>query len=181
MSLVHERQHPLPLPPPPLNPPSMDVATLVGKESNGLSYPTPSSASTTVRPSLSLPPQNMSEPSPTSTMVNGRIYRYVNWNGIRRKASDESYSLDIVQQPVRARMCGFGDKVSRDDRSGKISDVGTEGLECMQTATADTRRCAGQTAYHTTALYQTCGEGRQHQQGTGHKVSGFSFNASGFD
>ncbi|CAF9935289.1 hypothetical protein IMSHALPRED_010174 [Imshaugia aleurites] len=74
----------------------MDVASLVGKDSNGLSYPTPSSASTTARPSLNLPPQDTSEPAPTSTMVNGRIY-----------------SLDIVQQPVRARMCGFGDKDRR--------------------------------------------------------------------
>ncbi|KAM0802508.1 velvet factor-domain-containing protein [Usnea florida] len=95
MSIVHERQHPLP--PPPLNPPSsMDLATLVSKETNGLSYPTPSSASTAVRPSLSLPAQIMSEPTPTTTMVNGRIY-----------------SLDIVQQPIRARMCGFGDKDRR--------------------------------------------------------------------
>ena len=55
----------------------MDVATLVSKETNGLSYPTPSSASTAVRPTLSLPAQIMSEPTPTTTMVNGRIYRYV--------------------------------------------------------------------------------------------------------
>lgn len=156
MSLVHERQHPLH--PTPLNPPpSMDVATLVSKESNGLSYPAPSSASTAGRPTLSLPPQNMSEPSPTSTMVNGRIYRYVRWDRIGRKAPDESYSLDIVQQPVRARMCGFGDKVSRGNWSSKISNVGTEGLKCVKTAIAETRRCAGQTAYHTTAMYQTCG------------------------
>ncbi|CAD6590762.1 MAG: hypothetical protein ASARMPRED_004993 [Alectoria sarmentosa] len=38
-------------------------------------------------------------------MVNGRIY-----------------SLDIVQQPVRARMCGFGDKVSRGNWSSKVSN-----------------------------------------------------------
>lgn len=39
--------------------------------------------------------------------------------------SDHSYSLDIVQQPVRARMCGFGDKVSPADwcRATTFSDA----------------------------------------------------------
>lgn len=131
----------------------MDVAALVSNETNGLSYPTPLSASTTVRPSLSIPPQNMSDPSPTSTMVNGRIYRYVGWHCIRAQTSNQSCSLDIVQQPVRARMCGFGDKVSRGNWSSKVSNVGTEDLRYIKTAIAETRRCAGQTAHHTTALY----------------------------
>ncbi|KAI9891771.1 MAG: hypothetical protein M1814_002335 [Vezdaea aestivalis] len=43
-----------------------------------------------------LPPQSPKAPTPTVTMENGRIY-----------------SLDVVQQPVRARMCGFGDKDRR--------------------------------------------------------------------
>lgn len=54
-------------------PPVMDVASLVG-ESNGMAYPTSSSAST-VRPRML--PTSMPEPAPTSTMDNGRIYRYV--------------------------------------------------------------------------------------------------------
>ncbi|MCJ1355756.1 MAG: hypothetical protein MMC33_005748 [Icmadophila ericetorum] len=54
-------------------------------------YSTPSSSSAgTVLPSL---PRS---PTSTSTMENGRIY-----------------SLDVIQQPIRARMCGFGDKDRR--------------------------------------------------------------------
>lgn len=99
MSLLHEQQLPLPVSPL-IPPPSMDVATLISsKESNGLSYSTTttttnnSSASTAVRPTLSLPSQNMSEPTPTSTMVNGRIYRYVRWHCGNEKASDENLQL----------------------------------------------------------------------------------------
>ncbi|KAL2046488.1 hypothetical protein ABVK25_011823 [Lepraria finkii] len=96
-SLAPQRQ--TPHPPPPLTmttPPPMDVSALVG-ESNGVSYPTPSSTSA-ARPSLSLPPTTAPppEPTPISSMDRGRIY-----------------SLDVVQQPVRARMCGFGDKDRR--------------------------------------------------------------------
>lgn len=40
------------------------------------------------------PPPPPREPPSLSTTYNGRIY-----------------SLEVVQQPVRARMCGFGDKV----------------------------------------------------------------------
>ncbi len=71
----------------------------------------------------------------------------------------KSYSLDIIQQPIRARMCGFGDKVSRGNWSSKVSIIGTEGLKNIETAIAETRRRAGQTAYHTTALCQTGGQG----------------------
>ncbi|KAL8831589.1 MAG: hypothetical protein Q9170_005230 [Blastenia crenularia] len=63
-------------------------------ERNPPPYPTPSSASITAPPSnLPTTPQ---EPSSTSTVVGGL-----------------KYSLEIIQQPVRARMCGFGDKDRR--------------------------------------------------------------------
>ena len=78
---------------------------------------------------------------------------------IRRKTADERYSLDIVQQPVRARMCGFGDKVSGGSWNSTVSKVAIGDLECVKMAIADTLRRAGQTAYHATALYQTCGQG----------------------
>ncbi|EFW13315.1 Velvet complex subunit ryp3 [Coccidioides posadasii str. Silveira] len=43
-----------------------------------------------------LPPAAARPPPPVSTVWNGRIY-----------------SLEVVQQPIRARMCGFGDKDRR--------------------------------------------------------------------
>lgn len=48
------------------------------------------------QPLSTVPQATMSQTTPgsVSTVSNGRIY-----------------SLDVVQQPVRARMCGFGDKV----------------------------------------------------------------------
>ncbi|KAL8731791.1 MAG: hypothetical protein Q9166_003238 [cf. Caloplaca sp. 2 TL-2023] len=88
MYLSHERQNMVPPMPPPL---SMEPPTSI--ERNGPAYPTPSSASATVPSSLPRSPQ---EPQPTFTIVNGK-----------------KYSLEIVQQPVRARMCGFGDKDRR--------------------------------------------------------------------
>ncbi|KAL8992842.1 MAG: hypothetical protein Q9188_007484 [Gyalolechia gomerana] len=62
-------------------------------ERNGPSYAPPPPASAAAPPSLSTSPQ---EPSSTNTEVDGR-----------------KYSLEIIQQPVRARMCGFGDKDRR--------------------------------------------------------------------
>ena len=50
----------------------------------------------------------------------------------------KNYSLDIVQQPVRARMCGFGDKVSQGNWGSKVSAWETRGLEnAVKTAIAD--------------------------------------------
>ncbi|KAL8851858.1 MAG: hypothetical protein Q9221_003284 [Calogaya cf. arnoldii] len=60
---------------------------------NGQAYHTPSSAAATIPPSL---PRSPPKPQPTKTVVDGK-----------------KYSLDIVQQPIRARMCGFGDKDRR--------------------------------------------------------------------
>ncbi|KAI4283431.1 MAG: hypothetical protein L6R38_002153 [Xanthoria sp. 2 TBL-2021] len=86
--LSHERQNIMPPMPPPL---SMEPPTSIDR--NGPAYPTPSSASATIPTSLPRSPQ---EPQPTHTVVDGK-----------------RYSLEIVQQPVRARMCGFGDKDRR--------------------------------------------------------------------
>ncbi|KAL8717250.1 MAG: hypothetical protein Q9225_005491 [Loekoesia sp. 1 TL-2023] len=75
-------------------PPPLSMEPPPPIERNGPPYPTPSSASAAAPPpSLPTSPQ---EPSSTSTIVGGR-----------------KYSLDIIQQPVRARMCGFGDKDRR--------------------------------------------------------------------
>lgn len=75
-------------------PPPLSMEPNPSIERNGPSYAPPSSASVPVpSPSLPTSPQ---EPSSTSTEVNGR-----------------KYSLEISQQPVRARMCGFGDKDRR--------------------------------------------------------------------
>ncbi|KAI9812517.1 MAG: hypothetical protein M1832_000411 [Thelocarpon impressellum] len=57
--------------------------------------PQPSLAYASTPPSA-MPPTASQPPPPTSTMEGGRMY-----------------SLDVVQQPVRARMCGFGDKDRR--------------------------------------------------------------------
>ncbi|KAL8713556.1 MAG: hypothetical protein Q9220_002418 [cf. Caloplaca sp. 1 TL-2023] len=79
--------------PPPLSmepPPNVD-------RNAAPAYPTPSSASTPATNSLpSSVPQSAPEPASTSTVMEGR-----------------KYSLDIVQEPIRARMCGFGDKDRR--------------------------------------------------------------------
>lgn len=172
MSLLHEQQLPLPASPL-IHPPSMDVATLISsKESNGLSYSTPSSASTAVRPSLSLLPQNMSEPTPTSTMVNGRIYRYVRWPSGNRKASDENLQLG------HCSTTGPGSHVWIWRQGQSISAIGTARsqiigigrLRCFKAVIADIWRCAGQTAHHTTALYPTRGQRCKYSQGNGHKV-----------
>ncbi|KAI4113740.1 MAG: hypothetical protein LQ345_005344 [Seirophora villosa] len=64
-------------------------------ERNGPSLPTPSSASASAPP-LSSVPTSSEEPPSTSSVMNGK-----------------KYSLEIAQQPVRARMCGFGDKDRR--------------------------------------------------------------------
>ncbi|KAI4244077.1 MAG: hypothetical protein LQ352_006924 [Teloschistes flavicans] len=71
-------------PPPPIN-------------RNGPSYPSQSPASATVPSSLpGSAKAETPEPQPTNTIVDGR-----------------KYSLEIAQEPVRARMCGFGDKDRR--------------------------------------------------------------------
>lgn len=102
--------------PPPLQPPlSMDRPLPV--ERNGQSYPTPSSAPHSSLPKL---PQSPSELSSVSCEDGKRVY-----------------SLEVVQQPVRARMCGFGDKdrrpitappciklLVRDAQTGKDIDIG---------------------------------------------------------
>ncbi|KAL8967890.1 MAG: hypothetical protein Q9183_002716 [Haloplaca sp. 2 TL-2023] len=65
---------------------------------NGSTYPMPSPAPATAVPS-SLPGSATEEapsPPPTSSIVGSR-----------------KYSLEIAQEPVRARMCGFGDKDRR--------------------------------------------------------------------
>ncbi|KAL8955030.1 MAG: hypothetical protein Q9193_006949 [Seirophora villosa] len=64
-------------------------------ERNGPSLPTPSSASASAAP-LSSVPTSSEEPPSTSSVMNGK-----------------KYSLEVAQQPVRARMCGFGDKDRR--------------------------------------------------------------------
>lgn len=81
--------------PPPIQPPiSMDPTLPVDRNGNtGPSYPTPSSSSHTVLPRL---PQSPEELGPVSCVENGKLY-----------------SLEVVQQPIRARMCGFGDKDRR--------------------------------------------------------------------
>ncbi|KAL8686647.1 MAG: hypothetical protein Q9218_006963 [Villophora microphyllina] len=76
--------------PPPL---SMEPPSSINR--NGPSYPTQSPASATVPSSMAESDEDV-EPLPTSTIVGGR-----------------KYSLEIKQEPVRARMCGFGDKDRR--------------------------------------------------------------------
>lgn len=172
MSLLHEQQLPLPVSPL-IPPPPMDVATLISsKESNGLSYSTPSSASTAVRPSLSLPPQNMSEPTPTSTMVNGRIYRYVRWHCGNRTASDENLQLGhcpAAGPGSHVRIRRQGQSVSAIG-AARSQIVGIDRLRCFKAVITDIGRCAGQTAHHTTALYPTRGQRCKYSQGNGHKV-----------
>ncbi|KAL8937598.1 MAG: hypothetical protein Q9211_003602 [Gyalolechia sp. 1 TL-2023] len=75
-------------------PPPLSMEPPPSIERNGPSYvPPPSALAAVPHPNLSTSPQ---EPSATSTEVNGK-----------------KYSLEIIQQPVRARMCGFGDKDRR--------------------------------------------------------------------
>ncbi|KAI4103310.1 MAG: hypothetical protein L6R37_003871 [Teloschistes peruensis] len=90
MFLSHDRHHVMP---PPL---SMDPPPPISR--NGPSYPTQSPVSATVPSSLpeSANGNTTPEPAPTSTIVDGR-----------------KYSLEISQEPIRARMCGFGDKDRR--------------------------------------------------------------------
>ncbi|KAI4195215.1 MAG: hypothetical protein LQ350_007337 [Teloschistes chrysophthalmus] len=89
MFLGHERHHAMP---PPL---SMDPPPPINR--NGPSYSTQSPASATVPSSLpGSATEQTPEPQPTNTVVDGR-----------------KYSLEIAQQPIRARMCGFGDKDRR--------------------------------------------------------------------
>ncbi|KAL8811303.1 MAG: hypothetical protein Q9223_001820 [Gallowayella weberi] len=77
---------------PPMPPPlSMEPPTSIDR--NGPAYPTPSPASATIPSSMST---TGPEPTPSYAIVDGK-----------------KYSLEIVQQPVRARMCGFGDKDRR--------------------------------------------------------------------
>ncbi|SLM33979.1 -like protein [Lasallia pustulata] len=76
--------------PPPL---SIGVDRVPPQRNTSYSTPTSSSASAMLP---TLPPCSPQAPAATSTVDNGRIY-----------------SLDVVQQPVRARMCGFGDKDRR--------------------------------------------------------------------
>ncbi|KAL8949220.1 MAG: hypothetical protein Q9222_004652 [Ikaeria aurantiellina] len=79
--------------PPPL---SMEPQPYIDRNA-APAYPTPSSASAPASSTLpSSVPRSPQEPSSTSSTLAGR-----------------TYSLDIVQQPVRARMCGFGDKDRR--------------------------------------------------------------------
>lgn len=77
-----EERHPGPPQPPPL---SMDRIPPPSS-----SYPTPGSAG----PMGSAGPPHIPSLAPVSTIHEGRIW-----------------SLQVVQQPIRARMCGFGDKV----------------------------------------------------------------------
>ncbi|KAL8795759.1 MAG: hypothetical protein Q9195_001811 [Heterodermia aff. obscurata] len=73
-------------------------------ERNGQTYPTPSSTSHSSLPKV---PQSPDEPGSVSCEDNNRVY-----------------SLEVVQQPIRARMCGFGDKVSHyDAQTGKEIDI----------------------------------------------------------
>lgn len=58
------------------------------------SYPTPGSAG---------PMRSADHLAPVSTIHEGRIW-----------------SLQVVQQPIRARMCGFGDKVSENVSDGSF-------------------------------------------------------------
>ncbi|KAI4211378.1 MAG: hypothetical protein LQ351_005804 [Letrouitia transgressa] len=85
MYITHDRQPPMP---PPL---SMDPPPQLGQ--NGPSYSTQHPAASSLLPSIPRSPQDL---GPSETVVDGR-----------------KYSLEIVQQPVRARMCGFGDKDRR--------------------------------------------------------------------
>ena len=148
MSLVHEQQHPLPASPL-IPPPSMDVATLISsKESNGLSYSTPSSNSTSnsnsnpLRPNLSLPSQNiqnvqniqnMPGPSPTSAMVNGRIYRYAKRHGLGSKSPLTKF---VVWTSFNSRFgLACADLETRSVRAieaAPIKNVGTEGPRLRQ-------------------------------------------------
>ncbi|PWY94952.1 hypothetical protein BO94DRAFT_215071 [Aspergillus sclerotioniger CBS 115572] len=84
MYALDDRTHTAPPPPPPL---SMDRIPPPSS-----SYPTPGSAG--VASAGGLPPS--SHLAPLSTVHDGRVW-----------------SLQVVQQPVRARMCGFGDKDRR--------------------------------------------------------------------
>ncbi|CAF9924593.1 MAG: hypothetical protein HETSPECPRED_005610 [Heterodermia speciosa] len=78
--------------PPPLQPP-LAMERQAPAERNGQTYPTPSSTS---HGSLPKVPQSPDEPGSVSCEDNNRVY-----------------SLEVVQQPIRARMCGFGDKDRR--------------------------------------------------------------------
>lgn len=84
MYVPHQRQHHSIAPPLSMDAPS-SIDRAVG------SYSTPSSA--TVLPTL---PQSPSDPAANCAIEAGRIF-----------------SLDVIQQPIRARMCGFGDKDRR--------------------------------------------------------------------
>ncbi|KAL8645436.1 MAG: hypothetical protein Q9226_007304 [Calogaya cf. arnoldii] len=75
----HERQSIMPPMQPPL---SMEPPASIDR--NGQAYHTSSSASATIPPSL---PRSPPKPQPTETVVDGK-----------------KYSLDIVQQPIRARI-----------------------------------------------------------------------------
>ncbi|KAL8978639.1 MAG: hypothetical protein Q9177_006351 [Variospora cf. flavescens] len=74
-------------------PPPLSMEPPSQLERNGQSLPTPSS--TSAAPSTSVPTE-VEEPPSTSSVMNGK-----------------KYSLEVAQQPIRARMCGFGDKDRR--------------------------------------------------------------------
>lgn len=81
-----QRPHPVPNPPPPL---SMDRIT-----ASAASYPASTSAG-------GMTPASARSEGPKSTETT-----YGGW----------TWRLDVVQQPIRARMCGFGDKVRSSKR-----------------------------------------------------------------
>ncbi|KAL8673771.1 MAG: hypothetical protein Q9168_001832 [Polycauliona sp. 1 TL-2023] len=88
MVYSHDRQNFLPHMAPPMN---IDPST--SRDRNGQAYHTPSTAPAAIPQTLPAPIQ---PPPPTSAVHDGK-----------------RYSLQIVQQPIRARMCGFGDKDRR--------------------------------------------------------------------
>ncbi|MCJ1257086.1 hypothetical protein MMC24_004911 [Lignoscripta atroalba] len=82
---VAQQERPHPVPPP--------LFLDRGAPQRTTPFSTPPSSSGTMLPGIPRSPQ---APTPVTTSYNGRLY-----------------SLDVVQQPIRARMCGFGDKDRR--------------------------------------------------------------------
>ena len=74
-------------------------------------YATPSSS--TAANTITNMPRSPNVQLHTNTLQKGRIYRYDNnWQTVGAAELTNCFdSLEVVQQPIRARMCGFGDKV----------------------------------------------------------------------
>lgn len=130
-------------------------------------------------PQIQLPTQpTPNEPQVVSTVHEGRLYRYERLLPLRPKSGEQQrlwgalaelriYSLDIVQQPVRARMCGFGDKVRNSESSAGFKEaviLGTHGsVKALWAHLADSLK--GSKTHHLSAMYPVDGAGCTDQAG----------------